>query len=124
MKKFFKSLGYACNGFIYTLKAERNFRIHLVSMLLVILLGFYLGISLVSWGFIIFAIGFVLSAELFNTVIERSCNYVSDGKTDKSIEKIKDISAAAVLIAALTALVIGILFLFIPLLNKITAFLK
>ena len=84
-----------------------------------IALGIYLGLSALEWGLVIFAIGFVLVSELFNTAIERLGDKASEGKIDQMIRNAKDISSAAVLLSALAALVIGIIFLFIPLAQKL-----
>ncbi|GAB7086167.1 diacylglycerol kinase [Marinifilum fragile] len=55
---------------------------------------------------VLFSIGFVVVAELFNTAIENLCDFVQPND-HKQIKKIKDISAAAVLLSAITAFLIG-----------------
>jgi diacylglycerol kinase (ATP) len=119
MKKLIKSFGYALDGLLAAIKTERNIKIHLVAAVLVVLLGLYLGLSAVQWCLVAFAIGFVLVSELFNTSIERLSSAVADGKQSQSIKAVKDISAAAVFISAITALVTGIFVLFIPLVDKL-----
>jgi diacylglycerol kinase len=114
-----KSFGYAFRGIWITFKSERNFKIHTVALCLVIALGVYLNLSALAWGMVIFAIGFVLVSELLNTAIERIGDKIADGKINQMIGNAKDISSAAVLISALTALAIGIIFLFIPLVQKL-----
>ena len=114
MGQFFKSFTYAFTGVYITFKSERNFRIHIVALFLSAAMGFYLSLSILEWGFIIFSIGFVFVSELFNTAIERLGDKVAGDKQDQLVRNIKDISAAAVLLSALTALIIGIIFLFIP----------
>jgi diacylglycerol kinase len=114
-----KSFGYAFRGIWITFKSERNFKIHAVALCLVIALGVYLNLSALAWGMVIFAIGFVLVSELLNTAIERIGDKIADGKINQMIGNAKDISSAAVLISALTALAIGIIFLFIPLAQKL-----
>lgn len=118
MRKFLKSFGYALGGIYATLKSERNFRIHTVLMLLAIGMGIYLGLSVVNWCLVTFAIGFVLSAELFNTALERLGDETAQGKQSLLIKNVKDMAAGAVLISAVTALVIGILILFIPFIHR------
>jgi diacylglycerol kinase (ATP) len=119
MKGLIKSFGYALEGLLTAVKTERNIKIHLVAAVLVIILGLYLGLSAIHWCLAAFAIGFVLVSELFNTSVERLCNAVANGKQSQSIKVVKDVSAAAVFISALTALVIGIFVLFIPLVEKL-----
>ncbi len=119
MKGLIKSFGYAFEGLLTAIKTERNIKIHLVAAVLVVILGLFLGLSVVHWCLVAFAIAFVLVSELFNTSIERLSSEVVGGKQSQSIKAVKDISAAAVFISALTALVIGIFVLFIPLVDKL-----
>ena len=118
MKSFVKSLSYALEGLRSALKTERNLRIHIIAMCLAVALGFYLGLSQIEWGFVIFAIGFVLVAELFNTAMERLGDETANGKQKQTIKRAKDTAAAAVLLSAVTALIIGILFLIVPLVQR------
>jgi diacylglycerol kinase len=71
-----------------------------------------LKLNFYEWIAVTFAIGFVISVEIINTVIENMADFVSPTKNDK-IKKIKDLSAAAVLISSMTALTIGLI-VFIP----------
>jgi diacylglycerol kinase len=116
---FLKSLACALRGFWTAFKSERNLKIHTVALCLVIALGIYLSLDALEWGLIIFALGFVFVTELINTAIERIGDKAANGKMSHTIGSAKDISAAAVLISALTALAIGIIFLFIPFFQKI-----
>lgn len=119
MKRFFRSFVYALAGIRAAFKSEQSFKLHILAAVIAIALGFYLGLSLTAWGFVLFAIGFVLTAELFNTAIERLGDEAAEGKQKLTIKHAKDTSAAAVLVSAVTALVIGILFLLVPLIQKI-----
>jgi diacylglycerol kinase len=121
MKRFLKSVSFALNGIRAVFKSERNFKIHIVAMVIVILMGLYLEISSQTWGLVIFSIGFVLIAELFNTAVERLGDETSNGKQRQRVKNAKDISAGAVLISALTALTIGIIFLLVPFVQRILA---
>jgi len=118
-KPLYKSIGYALRGFWAALKKERNLKIHMVFALVAVGVGIYLGMTAVEWGLVIFAIASVLSAELFNTAMEQICDEASGGKHSETVKNCKDISAAAVLVTAVTALVIGIIILVIPLIKKI-----
>jgi diacylglycerol kinase len=119
IRRFLKSLAYAISGIRAAFKSEQSFRIHTIAMVIAVAMGLYLELSLVAWGFVIFSIGFVLVAELFNTAIERLGDEAADGQQKQVIKKAKDIAAGAVLISDLTALVIGIVFLLIPFVQKI-----
>ncbi len=113
------SFRYAYEGLVAAFKEEPNLKFHFLIGLLVIILGFILRISKIDWVTIIILIGFVIAVELTNTAIET----VVDGLTQQhhpAAKIAKDISAGAVLVAALTAAISGILifipYLFIPVL--------
>ena len=108
IKKRLKSFGFACNGIARTIVSQHNMWIHLVAALLVVASGFLLKINRVEWLFVIFAIGMVLSAEIFNSAIEVLTDLVSPGKDPKA-GLVKDMAAGAVLVAAITSAVIGLL---------------
>ena len=119
MKSMIKSFACALRGLFITFKSERNFRFHILAMCLVVALGLYLGLSLLEWGLIIFSIGFVLVSELFNTAVERLGDEAAQGRQNHLVRNSKDIAAAAVFLSAVTALVIGIIILFIPFVEKV-----
>ena len=106
------SFKYAFKGILWFLKYEHNSRIHLLSALIAIGLGFYFEISALEWIFIICVIAMVFISELFNTAIEHIANFISPEFSLK-IGLIKDISSAAVLIAALTSILVALV-IFIP----------
>lgn len=110
-KKLINSFKYAIEGFISSFKTERNMKIHILAMIVVIALGFYLKLSLIEWCIISFAIALVIGAELFNTAIETIVDMVSPEKNPKA-KLAKDISAAAVLVLSIGAAVTGIIIFF------------
>ena len=112
LKSRVQSFGYALNGLKVLLREEPNARIHLVATVVVVAAGFYFKISELEWISLSFAIGFVFLAETLNTSLEKLCDFVSPQK-NSLIKKTKDLAAAAVLIAALTAVVVGVL-IFLP----------
>ncbi|HPF52455.1 MAG TPA: diacylglycerol kinase family protein [Draconibacterium sp.] len=103
-----KSFSFAFNGLKNLWVEEHNFRIHIVSTLVVVIAGFLFKISFVEWVAVILSIGFVLATEIINTTIEKLADFVSPDRNEK-IKKIKDISAAGVLIAAFTAFIVGVI---------------
>ena len=103
-----KSFRFAFNGLKYLIEREHNARIHLVATALVITFGFAFKISLKEWMSLIIVIGLVLVSEIFNTAIETICDFISPQKHE-NIKKIKDLSAAAVLVSAVIAFIIGTL---------------
>ena len=106
------SFKYAFNGLKILVKEEHNFRIHLLATVLVVAFGLYFRLNVTEWMAIIFAIGFVLVSEIVNTVFENLSDIVSP-EFNKKIGKIKDVAAAAVLVAAFVAFAIGC-FVFLP----------
>ena len=111
IKSLIKSFGFATNG-LRLLLSERNFRIHILAGAILVLFGIYFEISRMEWCTIAITIGMVMTAEAFNSAIEQVCNRITLDQ-DLQIKKIKDISAGAVLIIAVAALIIG-LFIFLP----------
>lgn len=107
-----KSFKYAFSGLRFLWKGEHNFRIHVFAAVLVITAGIIFKLSPLEWCAVFFCIAMVMVTETINTSIEKLADVVSSG-FHPAIKKIKDLSAAAVLIASITALTIG-LFVFIP----------
>jgi undecaprenol kinase/diacylglycerol kinase (ATP) len=112
ISKRIKSFKYALQGLKTLLIEEHNARIHVLVAILVVCLGRYLKISSVEWLIIILAIGFVLSMEALNSAIENLADFISPDK-HSLIKKVKDLSAGAVLISAISAICIGCV-IFIP----------
>lgn len=106
------SFGYAFNGLKILFRNEHNARIHILASILVIGAGIFFKISPIEWMLIFLAIGIVFICEIFNTVIEYLVDYISPSYHN-GIKKIKDLSAAAVLIVAIVSGILG-LFIFIP----------
>jgi diacylglycerol kinase (ATP) len=113
LRKRFGSFRFAFKGIIHAFTQEHNFRIHFLAAILVIAAGFYFELRMVGWTLILFAIGFVLVAELFNSAIELLADVVSP-EENKTIGKVKDIAAGAVLVAVIVAVIIGIIVFWNP----------
>jgi len=112
IKARFKSFVYAFNGLKILWQEEHNSRIHFVAVVLVTFVSFFLHLSFNEWVAVILCFGFVISTEIINSSIENIADFISPEKHDK-IKKIKDLAAAAVLVAAITAVIVGIL-IFVP----------
>jgi len=112
IRKRIRSFGYAFNGLRILIREEENAKIHLLAALCVLIAGVFLKISQIEWIAIILAIGLVISLEAINTSIENISDFVSPEK-HMWIKKIKDLSAAGVLIGAITAAIVGLI-IFIP----------
>jgi diacylglycerol kinase (ATP) len=112
MKKLIRSFGYAFKGVAYATTSQLNFRIHLGATLTAVIMGFVLHISTGEWQWVAISIALVLVTEIFNTMIETLVDLVSPGYNEKA-GHIKDMSAGAVVIAALFALITGLM-IFLP----------
>lgn len=112
VKQRVSSLKYAFEGFRILIKSEHNARVHLTIAILVVVLGFVLKIEGWEWALVVFAIGFVFVAEIFNTCIERICDFVCT-ENNILIKKIKDLAAFAVLLSVICAVIVGLI-IFLP----------
>jgi diacylglycerol kinase (ATP) len=106
------SFKYAFEGIKEFFRSEHNAWLHLLGTIAVIILAVVVHVSRPEIIMLIFAIGFVWMAELFNTAIEKMIDFISIEEQPK-IKFIKDLSAAAVLIAAVVAFITGCI-VFIP----------
>lgn len=109
-RKVGRSFRFAGQGIIDLFRFENNAKVHLLIAGLVVLAGFGLGLSRVEWAIILTQIGLVWAAEAINTALEKLCDVVSPGQHPQ-IKAVKDLSAGAVLILALTAVLTGVILL-------------
>ena len=112
IKKRIKSFGFAFKGVATLFKTQPNARIHLMAILLVTVAGFLLKVSTTEWCFIVMSFALVLAAEALNTAVEFVVDLVSPDYHPLA-GKAKDVAAAAVLITAIGAVIIGII-IFLP----------
>ena len=107
-----RSFRYAMAGISSFFVREHNAWLHLIATIAVFTLAAVVGVNKLELLALVFAIGFVWVAEMFNTCIERVMDFVSN-KQSSEIKFIKDLAAGAVLTAAITALAVGLV-VFIP----------
>ncbi len=107
-----RSFNHAARGLSIVLRTQPNIIIHILSSLIVLILGFFYHISHFEWIILIFAVGMVMAAEAFNTAIEIDIDLTSPDYHPFARDT-KDVAAGAVLITAFTALVIGLI-IFVP----------
>ncbi len=112
MLKFFKAFTYAAHGWKIFIKTQRNARVHAFITLLVLAFGYSFHISKLEWIVVLICIALVMVTEILNTAMEFLCDLFSK-EQHPEIKKIKDLSAGAVLFAAIIAVVIGCI-IFIP----------
>ena len=101
-----KSFKYAINGITRFFRSEHNALIHLTGTLFVIVMAVLTHVSRTEIIFLTLTTGFVWTAELFNTAIEKIMDFISV-QQHPEIKFIKDIAAAAVLVAAIVAFITG-----------------
>lgn len=111
----FRCAGAGVNDAIQT---QRNFRVHLLVTVVVVLVGWWLRLPLQSWALLALTIGSVLVTEIFNTAAERLVDLVSPDYHPLA-KQVKDLAAGAVLVAAIVAVIVGLLILGPPLLAAI-----
>lgn len=112
LKERLRSFGYAFRGLSRFFKTEHNLWIHLAATFAAVLLGFVFHISANEWLAILIVIGMVISAEAFNTCIEKIMDHLAPGRHD-NVRYIKDLAAGAVLVTAVVAAIVGII-VFLP----------
>ncbi len=112
------SFGHAFHGWAYVLRTQRNAWIHALVTTLVLLLALWLGLPLRDWAILFLTIAMVWTAEFINTALEAVVDLASPQQ--HPLAKVgKDVGAAAVLLAALAAILVGLLLLGPPLLEKL-----
>lgn len=118
-KKLINSFKYAFSGIASSFKTERNMKIHVLIMILVIIAGIVFKISALDWIILTIMIALVISAELFNTTVETVVDMITKERNEKA-KLAKDIAAGAVLVLAIGSVIVGLI-IFIP---KILEFFK
>ena len=111
-KNLINSFKYAFEGFFTSLKTERNMKIHIFIMFLVIAMGIIFKITPLEWIICTFCFSMVIAGELINTAIETTVDLAMPHKNEKA-KIAKDVSACAVLILAIGSAIIGLI-IFVP----------
>ncbi|MBQ2870691.1 diacylglycerol kinase family protein [bacterium] len=105
---FLGSFSTARKGLRLALKSQKNFRYHSIAAIIVLILAVLLKFNYLELCILIFAIGFVMVAELFNSVIEFSLDAYYRNKYSTLVKMAKDMAAGGVLIATTTSILVGI----------------
>jgi len=112
LKRRIKSFGYAFTGVYELIKSEPNARIHLIATVGVVTAGLLLHLSNTEWCVVMIIIAMVWATEAFNTVIEKLTDHLFR-EQHETARIAKDVSAGAVLICAIAALICGLI-IFLP----------
>jgi diacylglycerol kinase len=118
-----QSFRYAFSGWWFVVKTQRNAWIHAVASISVIVIALWLAIPARDLAVLILTIGFVWTSEFINTALEAVVDLSTP--THHPLAKVgKDVGAAAVLIASLISVIIGLLLLGPALIEKLRPLFK
>lgn len=109
MKKQLKSFGFAIRGFVGAVCDEGHLRFHLVAAVYVLVFSLFYHFSAVQTAVLVILIALVIAAELFNTAIEKACDAITK-EQNEHIKRAKDISAGAVLVLSVAAVMVAVIF--------------
>ena len=101
------SFAHAFAGLWYVFRTQPNYTVHGLSAVAVIWLGWFVKVSEVEWLILVFTIAMVFTAEMINTAIESVCDLVTH-EWHQEAKIAKDVSAAMVLTAAVSSVVVGL----------------
>lgn len=107
-----KSITFAVKGAVKLITTEHSVMVQFSLGVLITILGFYFNITKIEWLFQTLSIGLVLSIEGLNTAVEKVADFIHPNYHEK-IGFIKDIAAGAVMFAAITAVIIGLI-IYVP----------
>lgn len=111
INELIKSFNYAVTGILTAMKTEKNLRIHYIAAILLVIVSLFFDLSRIEFMLLIFAASLVIISEMINTAIEKTIDMIT--KDYHPVARIvKDISAGAVLISAINALIVGYLIFF------------
>lgn len=113
-----KSLGYAIAGWLYMLRHQKNTRIQAIASIAILIVAGWLGISFIEWAILILTITIVWMAEFINAAVEAAVN-LSTMDYHPMAKVAKDVASAAVLLGVVASVIIGLLILGPPLLEKL-----
>jgi len=108
----YSSFKYAFKGITAVFRSEPNMHLHVLASVVVFVMAFRFDVTHTEWCILVFCVGLVWMAEIFNTAIETLTNLVSP-ELHPLAGKTKDLAAGAVLMASITAAVIGLI-VFVP----------
>ncbi len=111
-ENIFGSFGYAFEGIAKAFKSEPNLKVHIVAGVLVLLTAYFFKVTKTEWLILALTITLVIILELINTVIETITDIVSPRYSPRA-KIIKDVSAGAVAVSAILAVIVGVV-LFLP----------
>ncbi|MEZ4796567.1 MAG: diacylglycerol kinase family protein [Flavobacteriaceae bacterium] len=107
-----KSIGYAFKGAYHLISREASVKVQFVIGIIMTIVGYFVGLSTTEWIIQILVITLIMALEGVNTAIEEVADFIHPD-FHKKIGLIKDISAGAVFIFAIAAVIVGLI-IYIP----------
>jgi diacylglycerol kinase (ATP) len=101
-----KSMGYAIEGIVTLIKTQPNAQLHCGATVIVVVAGWLTGITNIQWLTLVIVVGLVWSFEALNSALEVLCDKV-EPTNDPKIKVVKDVAAGGVLLASITAAIVG-----------------
>jgi diacylglycerol kinase len=107
LRRVLRSFGFAGAGIVTLLQTQPNARVHLLFGMGVVLLAYGLGISAIEWAVLALTMGLVLATEAMNAALESAVDLASPS-IQPLARQAKDVAAGAVLLSAVTAVLVGL----------------
>ena len=107
-KRLIKSFRYASKGLWKTLREEQNLQVQGSAALFVIIMAGFFRVSRLEWAILVLIIGLVVLMEILNSAVERVSDVLKP-RINSYVKEIKDIMAAAVMLASIIAVIIGLI---------------
>jgi diacylglycerol kinase len=107
MGRLRKSFSCAIAGLVYCVKTEKNMKIHILAMIVVVIAALVVGLNPVEWGLLILTVFMVLVAETVNTAVEKTVDLVTI-EYHPLAKLAKNLAAGAVLLAAIGSLAMAV----------------
>lgn len=98
---------HAIRGFAVAIGQELNMRVHVLAVVVVTAAGLLGGLERWAWAAVLLCFALVVTAEMFNTAVERICDKITDERCS-AIKDIKDIAAGAVFFSALVSVGVAV----------------
>lgn len=112
------SLSYALAGWLYMLRRQKNIRIQIVASLIVMAAAMMLQVNLTGLALLVIVITLVWMAEFMNAAVEAAVNLATT-ELHPMAKVGKDVAAAAVLLCVAASVLVGLLVLGPPLIQRL-----
>lgn len=106
--RLIKSFQYAFRGLAKVFREEQNLRVQVTAGVFAFVLALYLGINSTEWCILIVVSTIVLLMEIVNSAVERVTDVLKP-RIHTYVKEVKDIMAAAVMLASILAVIVGII---------------